>query len=319
MTLREYNLFWQETYDRHQSRPTTYAAHNYIFKNHIIPGLGATQLSELTSEMVGEFLEERKCFGNHRPGSSGLGEETMRHIHRLLQQCLDQAVRDGLMADNPARAFHYSKPTKVNANVLTPLEMEDYLDAAEQLGYLPMFMLALTTGIRQGELIALKWSDLDIESRTLTVAENRAVERRELVEYGRQTRSIRLTPEVVDLLIREHSKHPSSPLVFMHPATLKPYSPQMVRRMHNEIIKKAGIEHIRYVDLRHTCAILALKNGTDAKELAQMLGHYRPTITRQNYEPYLPHEVQKDEDIPNEATQSELQQAANILDNLLKF
>ena len=319
MTLREYILFWQETYDRHQSRPTTYAAHNYVFKNHIIPGLGDIPLTELTSEMVGEFLEERKCFGNHRPGSSGLGEETMRHIHRLLQQCLDQAMRDGLIGDNPARAFHYSKPKKVNANVLTPLEMEDYLDAAEQLGYLPMFMLALTTGIRQGELIALKWSDLDIESRTLTVAENRAVERRELVEYGRQTRSIRLTPEVVDLLIREHSKHPSSPLVFMHPATLKPYSPQMVRRMHNEIIKKAGIEHIRYVDLRHTCAILALKNGTDAKELAQMLGHYRPTITRQNYEPYLPHEVQKDEDIPNEATQSELQQAANILDNLLKF
>ena len=55
------------------------------------------------------------------------------------------------------------------------------------------------------------------------------------------------------------------------------------------------------------------------KELAQMLGHYRPTITRQNYEPYLPHKVQKDEDIPNEATQSELQQAANILENLLKF
>ena len=54
-------------------------------------------------------------------------------------------------------------------------------------------------------------------------------------------------------------------------------------------------------------------------QLAQMLGHYRPTITRQNYEPYLPHKVQKDEDIPNEATQSELQQAANILDNLLKF
>lgn len=60
----------------------------------------------------------------------------------------------------------------------------------------------------------------------------------------------------------------------MHPATLKPYSPQMVRRMRNEIIKEAGIDHIRYVDLRHTCAILALKNGTDAKELAQMLGHY---------------------------------------------
>lgn len=245
MTLREYIIFWQETYDKHQSRQTTYAAHNYVFKNHILPGLGDIPLSELTSEMIGDFLEERRRFGNHRPGSSGLGEETMRHIHRLLQQCLDQAMRDGLISDNPARAFHYSKPKKVNADVLTPLEMEDYLDAAERLGYLPMFMLALTTGLRQGELIALKWSDLDIENWTLTIAENRAVVRRELVEYGSQTRTIALTPEVIDLLIREHDKHPSSPLMFMHPATLKPYSPQMVRRMHDEIIKEAGLDHIR--------------------------------------------------------------------------
>ena len=319
MTLQEYISFWQETYDKSQSRPTTYAAHNYVFKNHIIPGLGDIPLSELTSEMVEDFLEERRRFGNHRPGSSGLGEETMRHIHRLLQQCLDQAIRDGLLTENPAKAFRYRKSTTVKANIMTPLEMEDYLDAAEWLGYLPMFMLALTAGLRQGELIALKWSDLDIESRTLTIAENRAVVRRELVEYGDQTRTITLTTEVVDLLIMEHSKHPSSPLMFTHPATLKPYSPQMVRRMHNEIIKEAGIDHIRYVDLRHTCAILALKNGMDTKELAQMLGHYRPTITRQNYEPYLQHKAQKDEDMQNEVTQSELQQAANILDNLLKF
>lgn len=319
MTLREYILFWQETYDKSQSRPTTCAAHNYVFKNHIIPGLGDIPLSELTSEMVEDFLEERRRFGNHRPGSSGLGEETMRHIHRLLQQCLDQAMRDGLISENPAKAFHYRKSTTVKANIMTPLEMEDYLDAAERLGYLPMFMLAVTAGLRQSELIALKWSDLDIESRTLTVAENRAVVRRELVEYGSQTRSIRLTPEVVDLLIMEHSKHPSSPLMFMHPATQRPYSPQMVRRMHDEIIKEAGLDHIRFTDLRHTCAVLSLRNGMETKELARMLGHYRPSITRQNYEPYLPHKVQKDEDIPNEATQGELQQAANALDNLLKF
>ena len=139
------------------------------------------------------------------------------------------------------------------------------------------------------------------------------------MEYGSQTRTIALTPEVIDLLIREHDKHPSSPLMFMHPATLKPYSPQMVRRMHNEIIKEAGLDHIRFTDLRHTCAVLSLRNGMETKELARMLGHYRPSITRQNYEPYLLHKVQKDEDIPKEATQGELQQAANVLDTLLKF
>ena len=319
MTLQEYISFWQETYDKHQSRPTTYAAHNYVFKNHILPGLGDIPLSELTSEMVGEFLEGRRRFGNHRPGSSGLSEETMRHIHRLLQQCLDQAIRDGLLTENPAKAFHYRKSMTVKANIMTPLEMEDYLDAAERLGYLPMFMLALTAGLRQGELIALKWSDLDIESRTLTIAENRAVVRRELVEYGDQTRTIALTPEVIDLLIMEHAKHPKSPLMFMHPATQRPYSPQMVRRMHNEIIKEAGLDHIRFTDLRHTCAVLSLQNGMETKELARMLGHYRPSITRQNYEPYLPRMAKKEADIPKEATQRELQQAANVLDALLKF
>ena len=319
MTLREYINFWQETYDKHQSRPTTYAAHNYVFKNHILPGLGDTQISELTSEMVGEFLEERKRFGNHRRSGFGLGEETMRHIHRLLQQWLNQAIRDGLLTENPAKAFRYRKSTTVKANIMTPLEMEDYLDAAERLGYLPMFMLALTAGLRQGELIALKWSDLNMKKRTLTIAEKRAVERRELVEYGSQTRSIRLTPEVVDLLIMEHSKHPSSPLMFMHPATLKPYSPQMVRRMHKEIIIEAGLDHIRFTDLRHTCAIASLRNGMEAKELAQMLGHARTSMTRQNYTPYLPHKKKKDGESPSEASQDELKQAANILDNLLKF
>ena len=319
MTLREYINFWQETYDKHQSRPTTYAAHNYVFKNHILPGLGDTQISELTSEMVGEFLEERKRFGNHRRSGFGLGEETMRHIHRLLQQCLNQAIRDGLLTENPAKAFRYRKSTTVKANIMTPLEMEDYLDAAERLGYLPMFMLALTAGLRQGELIALKWSDLNMKKRTLTIAEKRAGERRKLVEYGSQTRSIRLTPEVVDLLIMEHSKHPSSPLMFMHPATLKPYSPQMVRRMHKEIIIEAGLDHIRFTDLRHTCAIASLRNGMEAKELAQMLGHARTSMTRQNYTPYLPHKKKKDGESPSEASQAELKQAANILDNLLKF
>lgn len=319
MTLREYIIFWQETYDRYQSRSTTYAAHNYVFKNHILPGLGDTQLSELTSERVGEFLEERKRFGNHRPGNAGLGEETMRHIHRLLQQCLDQAIRDGLLTENPAKAFRYRKSTTVKANIMTPLEMEDYLDAAERLGHLPMFMLTLTAGLRQGELIALKWNDLNVKNRTLTISEQRSVERRELIEYGSETRTITLTSEVIDLLIMEHDKHPSSPLMFMHPATLKPYSPQMVRRMHNEIIKEAGLDHIRFTDLRHTCAVLSLRNGMETKELARMLGHYRPTITRQNYEPYLLYTAKKDEDMPKEATQSELQQAANALDNLLKF
>ena len=271
---------------------------------------------------MGDFLKERKCFSGHRPESfeyPGLGEHTMRHIHRLLQQCLDQAIRDGLIADNPARAFHYPKPKRVSANVLTPAEVEDYLDAAKRLGHLPMFLLALTAGLRQGELIALKWSDLDTKERTLTITEKCSLERRELVEYEGGTRIVSLTPEAVELLRLEHAKHPGSPLMFVHPATQRPYLPQMVRRLYNEIIKEAGLDHIRFVDLRHTCAVLSLKNGMDTKEVSQMLGHFRIAMTRQNYVPYLAHTAAKSESKPNKASTEDLREAANILDNLLKF
>lgn len=286
MILKEYILHWQEVYDKNQSRPTTYAAHRYLFKDHILPRLGEIPLEELTAERVGDFLEERRRFGGHRPESPeypGLGEHTMRHIHRLLQQCLDQAIRDGLITDNPARAFRYPKPQKISANVLTPTEAEDYLDAAQRLGYLPMFLLALTAGLRQGELIALKWSDLNAKERTLTISESRAVERRELVEYKGTTRAVSLTQEVVELLRTEHARHPSSPLMFMHPATQRPYSPQMVRRMHNEIIREAGLDHIRFADLRHTFATMALSSGVDAKTLSSMLGHFSAGFTLDTY------------------------------------
>ena len=145
------------------------------------------------------------------------------------------------------------------------------------------------------------------------------MERRELVEYEGGTRTVSLTKEVVELLCKEHARHPSSPLMFMHPATQKPYSPQMVRRLHNEIIREAGLDHIRFADLRHTCAVLSLQNGMDAKEVSQMLGHFRTAMTRQNYAPYLARPAAKDENEPTEASQEELQQVADILDNLLKF
>lgn len=74
MTLKDYIIHWQEVYDKNQSRPTTYAAHGYLFKNHILHGLGEIPLEELTAEQVGDFLEERRRFGGHRPESPGYGQ-----------------------------------------------------------------------------------------------------------------------------------------------------------------------------------------------------------------------------------------------------
>lgn len=117
----------------------------------------------------------------------------------------------------------------------------------------------------------------------------------------------------------EHAQHPGSPLCSGTRPTQKPYLPQTVRRLHNEILKEAGLDHIRFQDLRHTCAVLSLQNGVGVEKVAQMLGHFRAAMTRQNYEAYLTQEVVQQMEQSDQTTEKELRQAADLLENLLEF
>ena len=316
MTVREWAEHWQEKYDAPAVRRTSYEAHRYVLGNHIIPSLGEWELTELTAGMVGEFLTERRAHGNRRTDGP-LSEVTMGHIWRLLTCILDRAVEEGQMAENPARAFHYGTERQVKAAVLTDREIEIYLDVAGELGYLPIFLLALEQGLRQRELIALKWSDLDVKTRTLTIHEERVVECGKLVEHGSKTRTIGLPRFTVEQLIREHEKHPSSEAMFIHPGTLKPYSPGMIRLLHKRVLEQAGLEHISFKNLRHTCVVRALENKQNVKTLSAMLGHTRASVTRQGYREYLPQTKQEkamcDTCAPSEA---EMRQAADKLGEL---
>lgn len=219
MIVREWAEYWQEKYDAPAVRRTSCEAHRYVLGNHIIPCLEECELTELTAGMVREFLTERRTHGNRRNGGP-LSEVTMGHIWRLLTCILDRAVEERKLAENPARAFQYPTVRQVKAETLTGQEIEYYLDAAGELGYLPIFLLALEQGLRQRELIALKWSDLDVKTRTLTIHEGRVVECGKLVDYGGKTRTIDLPRFTVGQLIREYEKHPSSGAMFIHPGTL---------------------------------------------------------------------------------------------------
>ncbi len=287
MTLREWTEHWQAKYDAPTVRRTSYEAHRYVLENHIIPGLGARELTELTVDVVGDFLAQRRAHGNCRNGGP-LSEVTVGHIWRLLTCVLDRAVEEGQLAENVAREFQYPTKRQVIAETLTNQEIEDYLDAARELGYLPIFLLALEQGLHQRELIALKWSDLGIKNRTLTIHEERVVECGKLVEYGDKIRAICLPEFTVKQLMQEHEKHPSSEAMFIHPGTLKPYSPAMIRLLHKRVLERAGLEHISFKNLRHTCVVRALESGQDVQELSTLLGHTRASVTRQGYREYLP-------------------------------
>lgn len=319
MTVRQWTEYWQEKYDAPAVRRTTYEAHRYVLENHIVPGLGKWELSELTANMVGEFLTERRARGNRRNGGP-LSEVTMGHIWRLLTCILDRAVDEGKLAENPARTFQYSTVRRVKAEVLTDREIEAYLDAAQELGYLPIFLLALEQGLRQRELIALKWSDLDIKNRTLTIYEERVVECGKLVEHGGKLRTVDLPQFTVEQLVQEHEKHPSSEVMFIHPGTLKPYSPEMIRLLHKRVLERAGLEHISFKNLRHTCAIRALEGGQDVKTLSAVLGHTRAFVTRQGYREYLP-KAEQGKAVCGSCgpVEDEMRQAADKLGELFKL
>jgi integrase len=172
--------------------------------------------------------------------------------------------------------------------IIPPEKVGEYLRQAGECGVLPMFYLELTSGLRRGELLALLWTDLNVEQRTISVSKQLGRLNGELVVSTPKTpnsiRTVVIPQQAVDLLIAEHEKHPDSPYLFPSPRTGGMFSPDSAGRIHKTLLRKAGIdESVRFHDLRHTFATLALQNGGDVKTVSSMLGHYSAGFTLDTY------------------------------------
>ena len=170
----------------------------------------------------------------------------------------------------------------------SPLDLQAYLNAAEKRGVLAMFYLELVTGIRKGELTALLWSDLNVERRTISVSKQAGWNGEGELEIRRpktenSIREISIPQTAIALLLEEHSKHPNNPYLFPPPKTGGMYHPDSIVNLHKKILKDAGLPHIRFHDLRHTFATVALQNGVDVKTVSNMLGHYDAGFTLRTY------------------------------------
>ena len=217
-----------------------------------------------------------------------LSARTVRGLHAMLRTALDQAVKERLIPYNPAIGCRLPPKEKKEMQILPPEKIGAYLRAAEEHGVLPMFYLELTTGLRRGEITALLWTDLNVKDRTLTVSKSAGRLKGEVrvtqPKTANSVRTIILPEETVELLVQEHAKHPDNPVMFPSPVTGKMYGPDCVGRMHKTLLKKAGItEKLRFHDLRHTYATLAIQNGVDIKTVSNILGHYSAGFTLDTY------------------------------------
>lgn len=296
-TVEQFLSRWMETVQKQRVRPSTYENYATIIRAHISPTIGRLRLDRLTPAHLQE-LYARKV-------EAGLSGNTIRVIHAILHRALAQAVRWGLLPRNPADAVDRPRVTRREMATLTPDQARAFLEAAREDRLNALYVLALSTGMRLGELLGLTWPDVDLEAARLQV-------RRQLVwlrnaepvlaepKTAKGRRSIVLPALAVEAL-RQHRRRQAEERLLAGPAWRDrwqlvfttplgtPINPSNLRnRSFRQLLERAGLPRIRFHDLRHTVASLLLAAGTHPKLVQEQLGHSTVQLTLDVYSHVLP-------------------------------
>ena len=291
-TVAEWAALWFEVYAKPNIRERTADYYNRYIIKHIVPCLGDIKLNKLTGRQIQKMYNDLLDHGRERVSQKeknpGLSGTYVHGVHVMLHNCLNRAVKERLLVRNPADDVIVPKIDKKEMKILPPEQVKAYLKAASARGILPLFYLELTSGLRKGEIAALLWSDLDVENCTLSVTKQLMSSRDGELKITQpktatSVRLISLPQETVELLKEEHSKHPLNIYMFPSPRTGGMYHPDSIVKLHEKILNDAGIEHLRFHDLRHSFATYALQSGADVKTLSCMLGHYSAGFTLNTY------------------------------------
>lgn len=290
-TVASWLRTWYELYAKPNVRTATANRYKLIIEQYTVPRIGNIKLKKLTTQHLQKLYKELLESGRIHVGKgqdNGLSTTTVHSVHLMLHCALERAVKERLISRNPCEDCIVPKPRKLDMKILTPEHMKAYLEAADRRGLLPMFYLELVSGLRKGELVALRWDDVDIRQRTISVSKQYVRNPDGSLELTRpktenSVRLVSIPQTAVDLLIQEHDKHPDSPYLFPSPLTGEMYHPDSVVNLHKKILQDAGLEHLRFHDLRHTFATTALQNGVDVKTVSAMLGHFDAGFTLRTY------------------------------------
>ena len=291
-TVAEWCRLWFETYSKPVICPNTTKNYANIIENHIALAIGMVKLKRLTAIQIQQMYNDSKAKGRvqrfETQTNAALSGSTVRRIYMVLSSALKQAIKERIIPYNPCDNCRIPRKEHREMTIIPPEKLGVYLREAEKYGVLPMFFRELSSGLRRGELLALQWDDLNVKDRILSVSKQVTRIDGELVVTEPKTknsvRKVALSQQAVALLVREHEPHPDSPLLFPSPRTGGYWSPDAVSRINRKLLAEAGIEErVRFHDLRHTFATMALSSGVDVKTLSSMLGHYSAGFTLDIY------------------------------------
>ena len=290
-TVGQWMDVWFENYAKIKVRPSSHQTYRGYIENHIKPNIGSIPLNKLTSLELQKLY--KKLLGNGRverieskKQPKGLSAKTVRNINQIICSALNLAIEQRLILTNPANACALPNLEHREMKTLPVEQLTSFLREAKESGVFEMYYIELATGLRRGELLGLKWSDIDLEHGSLRVQRQIARIDGEIVEAPLKTknayRTLPLSADAIDVLKTQKKKCGNSQYVFPSP-TGGPISPDSVLHMLHRVLKRAGLPKVRFHDLRHTFATLALQNGVDIKTVSGMLGHFSAGFTLDTY------------------------------------
>ena len=290
-TVGQWMDVWFENYAKIKVRPSSHQTYRGYIDNHIKPNIGKIPLGKLTTlelqKLYKKLLSKGRVDRIEAKGQpKGLSPKTVRNIHQVISSAMDFAKAQKLIAVNPTDGCALPKLEHREMKTLPVEQLASFLREAKESGVFEMYYIELATGLRRGELLGLKWEDLDLEQCTLRVQRQVSRINGEVVEAPLKTknsyRTISLGEDAVGILKKQKKKCGDSEYVFPSP-TGGPISPDSVIQMLHRVLKRAGLPKVRFHDLRHTFATVALQNGVDIKTVSGMLGHYSAGFTLDTY------------------------------------
>ena len=291
-TVGEWMDVWFENYAKVKVRPSSHQTYRGYIDNHIKPDIGKIPLSKLPSLDLQKFYKKLLSSGRverieSKKQSKGLSPKTVRNLHQIIASAMKLAKEQKLILSDPTEGCALPKVEHREMKTLPVEQLASFLREAKESGVFELYYVELATGLRRGELLALLWTDLDVENMTISVSKQVNRINGELVVSQPKTpnsiRKLAIPQRAVELLVEEHAKHPHSPHLFVSPKTGTMFDPDSFRHTHEKILKAIGAEYIRFHDLRHTFATLSLKYGVDVKTLSGALGHYDAGFTLSTY------------------------------------